>query len=539
MKNLISIITITFVFSASVFAFTGEIEKSFDAPGKFGTGLTWDGKHLWTADYRTDKIYALDTNGKIIKTIESPGYWPTGLAFDGKYLWNADVKGGIPLSENYSGKIYKIDPESGDILKILSSPTPQPRDLAWDGKYLWTVDNSARKLIQFSPEDGTTIRELTAPSSDCRGLAWDGTYLWVSDRIANEIYMVDLELEEVIIVTDAPGEFTRGLAWDGKNIWAADYQEDKIYKLKVRDGENFRRKNPREVILNFYHRTRNYGPGDVLTLDVHLPVPVSRATQEINGDIKYSPEYDDIVEDNWGQKTAHYKRENISTGEVFEVESRTKATLYEVTWFIYPDEVGTYKDIPPDIKRTYLVDHEKYQIHNPIIMKHVNEAVGTEKNIYRAARKIYRYIQERMYYEMVGGWNTAPTVIERGNGSCSEYSFVYIAMCRAAGIPARYVGAVTHRNDDASMDDVFHRWVEIYLPNFGWLPVDPSGGDSDNPRHRALYFGHLNNRYLITTQGGGGSKTMEWTYNSNHFITTEPKTNVVVDNFAEWEPAGK
>jgi len=143
---------------------------------------------------------------------------------------------------------------------------------------------------------------------------------------------------------------------------------------------------------------------------------------------------------------------------------------------------------------------------------------------------------DNMYYEMVGGWNTAPTVLDRGNGSCSEYSFVYISMCRAAGLPARYVGSVVVRGDYASFDDVFHRWVEVYLPNYGWVPIDPSGGDKDWPRDQANYIGHLDHRFLITTESGGGSETMGWTYNSNENLVTDPKTFVVSDHFAEWEP---
>jgi transglutaminase-like putative cysteine protease len=127
-------------------------------------------------------------------------------------------------------------------------------------------------------------------------------------------------------------------------------------------------------------------------------------------------------------------------------------------------------------------------------------------------------------------------VLERGNGSCSEYTFAYIAMCRSVGIPARYVGSLVIRGDKASLDDVYHRWVEIYLPNFGWVPVDPSGGDSKLPRNQANAIGHLSPRFLITTQSGGGSKTMEWTYNGNDFWTTDPKTHVVSDHFADWKP---
>jgi transglutaminase-like putative cysteine protease len=141
-----------------------------------------------------------------------------------------------------------------------------------------------------------------------------------------------------------------------------------------------------------------------------------------------------------------------------------------------------------------------------------------------------------MEYELAGGWNIAPAVLDRGNGSCSEYSFVYISMCRAAGIPARYAGSVVIRGDDASYDDVFHRWVEIYLPNFGWLPVDPSRGDKEYPADQANSFGYLGNSFLITTMGGGGSEYLEWGYNANYTYTSKGRCNVEVEYFGEWTP---
>ena len=44
-------------------------------------------------------------------------------------------------------------------------------------------------------------------------------------------------------------------------------------------------------------------------------------------------------------------------------------------------------------------------------------------------------------------------------------------MCRAAGLPARYVGAIMIRGDDASTDEVYHRWPEVYLPGYGVVLV--------------------------------------------------------------------
>ncbi|MBU0765524.1 MAG: PQQ-binding-like beta-propeller repeat protein [Bacteroidetes bacterium] len=518
-------------------AYTGEVLESYDTPGQFPTGLTFDGKYIWLADRKDDKLYAIDpADGQTVKSLPSPGYWPTGLAWDGKYLWNADVKGGIPLAENYNGKIYMLDPENGTLLRTLQAPSSTPRGLTWDGKYLWCADNDSDEIIQFDPGDGTTIRSFRSPAYDPQGITWDGTYLWISDRRYDEIYMVDPESGCVLIIAEAPGPYTTDLCYDGQYLWAVDYENDKLYKLSVRDKDQFHRSNEHEATVRYTHLTTNFGPGKVQTLDVHFAVATERDNQAFLSEISYEPEYSDIVTDKWGQRTAHWKKENIAAGQTHEIQITSHIKTWDVRYFIYPEKAGKPEDIPKEISSKFLEDNDKYDISNPVIQNAVKQAVGDEKNPCRMARRIYNYVLGHLSYEMVGGWNTAPTVLERGNGSCSEYTFVYIALCRAAGIPARYVGSVVMRGDDASMDDVFHRWAEIYLPGYGWIPVDPSGGDSDIPREQADSFGALVNRFYITTQSGGGSETMEWTYNSNEFWTSDPKTNVVFENFADWEP---
>jgi transglutaminase-like putative cysteine protease len=521
---------------ALIYGYTGEIIKSFNTPGSFPTGLTYDGENIWLADRKLKEIFCIDINtGKVIKSIQSPAYWPTGLTWDGEALWCADVKGGIPLSENYHGLIYRIDPGDGTILKVINAPSDCPRGLAWDGKYLWCADNKTDEIIKFSPDDGTTIRSFKSPSSDPRGLTFDGKYLWVSDRMRDEIYMVDTETGIVMIVTDAPGAFTMGLCFDGEYLWAVDTENDQLYQLKVQDEDKYRRTNERYAKITYTHQLTNFGPGRILTADIHLAIPRNRDNQDIEN-IEYITEYDEIVTDTSGQQTAHYHFFSISPGAEVNAEMVTTARIYEIRYFIFPDLVGSMNDIPEDIKIKYLGDNEKYQLDHPVIQKALKTAIGNETNPYWIARKNFNYLIDNMYYEMVGGWNTAPTVLERGNGSCSEYAFVYIAMCRAAGLPARYVGSVVVRGDDESMDDVFHRWVEVYIPNYGWIPVDPSGGDQKWPGNQANYFGHLANRFLITTENAGGSRNLGWTYNSNDFYTTEPKTFVVSDNYADWKP---
>lgn len=509
-----------------IFAYTGEVLEEYPIPGKFPTGLTWDGKNLWLADRETDQIYCLGSDGEVIRSFPSPAYWPMGLAWDGKYLWNSDAN---------TKKIYCLDPDNGNILKTIDYPEKVPEGLTFDGEYLWCCDNKDDIIVQISTVDGTTIRSFPAPSGDARGICYDGKYFWISDRMEDKVYMVDYETGNVIFATDAPSQFPRGMAWDGKAVWVVDHHTNKLYKLKNRDGQKIRRYNKREAVTLLKNRARNFGPGKILTLDLHFALPVDRDNQKILESVEFSEKPTDYPTDRWDQKTARFHYKNVKSGEIKAPELKVKSEIYETQYFIYPDEIGSLDDIPGAIRKKYLDNDEKYQLQHPVIQQALKEAVDDEKNPYWIARNLYNYLLPRMYYEMVGGWNTAPTVLERGNGSCSEYSFVYIALCRAAGIPARYVGSVVVRGDDTSYDNVFHRWCEIYLPDFGWIPVDPSGGDKKTPAEQAAYFGHLDNRFLITTQSGGGSETMGWTYNFNQFWTTEPQTKVMTEHFADWE----
>ncbi|RJP78158.1 MAG: transglutaminase [Candidatus Zixiibacteriota bacterium] len=516
------------VSAAAAGAVTGDVVRGFPAPGTCSTGMAWDGKHLWVADLKTDTIYAVDpASGTVARRIPSPTYRAVGLAWDGSHLW-------VVCGEEE--KILRLDPEDGTVTATLESPAGKPTGLAWDGQYLWLACKAGNQLHQVSPLDGTTIRSFRAPAKSSQGLAWDGRYLWVADRVSDRIYMVSPKTGDVILIFDAPAPYADGLAWDGKHLWNVDFQSDSLYCLAVNDGAPYARKSPRTQAVEFTSELRNYGPGTVKSADFYLAIPTDLPNQELLGEPQFYPAPTAILTDQWGQKVAHFRLENQPAGSILKVAMTAEARLWDTRWFIFPEKVGKLEEIPGEIREKYLVDDEKFDLNHPAIQKAVKEAVGEEKNPYWMMRKIFRHINDRMEYELSGGWNTAPTVLQRGTGSCSEYTFVFLAVCRAAGLPARYAGSITVRGDDASLDDVFHRWAEVYLPGYGWVPVDPSGGDSPSPEDQAQFVGHLANRYLITTVGGGNSQYLSWNYNGETRWTTRGECKLYTEHMGEWRP---
>jgi sugar lactone lactonase YvrE len=512
----------------SLWATPGDTLRSFPTPGSCPTGLAYDGRYLWLADRFTDSLYAMDpASGKIKSVLPAPGFITLGLTWDGKNLWGIDGE---------QNRIWQLDVQSGITLSSFDAPTTRPQGLAWDGKSLWLSDDADDIIAKISTDDGTTIVSFPSPSGSPQGLAWDGKYLWCADRIQDRIYMVDPASGEVLLSLDAPGKYARGLAWRDGKLWVVDYQDDRLYELIVDDGVPFKLSNAKREELVLTHESRNYGPGEVPTLDVYLAVPKDRPGQKILGDIVFHPKPTEMLKDRWGQQIAHFHSTELPLAAREQVRMTSDLELSDIRWFVFPEKVGSLEEIDKGIRDKYLVDEDKYCIHDPIITQAVKEAVGDEKHPYWIMRKIYKYVRDHMTYELAGGWNVAPAVLKRGNGSCSEYSFVFIALCRAAGLPTRFVGSVVIRGDDASTDDVFHRWCECYLPGYGWVPVDPSGGDQPSPAAVAQYFGHVEPRFLITTEGGGASEYLGWGYNANEKWTSKGPTKVSVETVGEWTP---
>ena len=63
----------------------------------------------------------------------------------------------------------------------------------------------------------------------------------------------------------------------------------------------------------------------------------------------------------------------------------------------------------------------------------------------------------------------------KGGGKCADLSAVFVTIARAAGIPARDVyGLRLSTPKEGDITSAFHCWAEFYLPDTGWVMVDPA-----------------------------------------------------------------
>ncbi len=70
-------------------------------------------------------------------------------------------------------------------------------------------------------------------------------------------------------------------------------------------------------------------------------------------------------------------------------------------------------------------------------------------------------------------------------GSCRDYAVLFMEVCRAAGMAARFVSGYQEGDPD-SRDRHLHAWAEVYLPGAGWRGYDPTHGLVVSDRHIPL-----------------------------------------------------
>lgn len=66
-------------------------------------------------------------------------------------------------------------------------------------------------------------------------------------------------------------------------------------------------------------------------------------------------------------------------------------------------------------------------------------------------------------------------LLKEPGGKCTDISSVFVALARAAGVPAREVFGLRQGKQPAQEITRWqHCWAEFYLPGYGWVPVDPA-----------------------------------------------------------------
>jgi transglutaminase-like putative cysteine protease len=201
-------------------------------------------------------------------------------------------------------------------------------------------------------------------------------------------------------------------------------------------------------------------------------------------------------------------------------------TMYGVSFDLNPSQVKPFDPNDPNVKQ--FTREAPHVVFTPEMRALSERIVGNETNACIKAKKCYDWIAENIKYSFAIEYSTIRNISDycrgHGYGDCGQEALLFITLCRLNGIPARWQSCWNTFPNDKDI----HDWSEIYLPPYGWVPVDPYMGiyatryaTSLTPEQRRqlrdFYFGGLDQYRMIA--------------NSDHSQTLDPpKQSMRSDN---------
>ncbi len=112
-----------------------------------------------------------------------------------------------------------------------------------------------------------------------------------------------------------------------------------------------------------------------------------------------------------------------------------------------------------------------------LVKERADAIVQGKKTLLQKARAIYEWTARNTYRDPDTrgcGAGDVCSLLANPGGKCADIHSVFVALARAAGVPAREVlGIRLGKEDGQDVSTWQHCWAEFYLPGYGWVVVDP------------------------------------------------------------------
>jgi transglutaminase-like putative cysteine protease len=153
-------------------------------------------------------------------------------------------------------------------------------------------------------------------------------------------------------------------------------------------------------------------------------------------------------------------------------------------------ERGAYTE--PESRPEQFLSPEALVPDVPVFRRIAADVTGSRTGDLARARAIFDHTIETFKYQRYGqGWGKGDAVraCDAQSGNCTDFHAYFIAVSRAAGIPARFaIGASIPSDRDDGGIDGYHCWAEFFAEG-QWWPVDLSEANKYSPLS-TYYFGH-------------------------------------------------
>ena len=164
-------------------------------------------------------------------------------------------------------------------------------------------------------------------------------------------------------------------------------------------------------------------------------------------------------------------------------------------------------------RRTFAAASRLDEVHmevNPTIQKIADEVAGDEKNPVLQTHKFFQYVIDHSEHYSKSGptpkgkcLGDAMECLAGTGDCCSDQHGLFIALCRARGIPCRLMfgSRLKPENLGKNHEPGYRCWPNFYAPGLGWVPLDVSSGDAAASGQADNWFGGLDENRIEWAEG--------------------------------------
>jgi transglutaminase-like putative cysteine protease len=208
--------------------------------------------------------------------------------------------------------------------------------------------------------------------------------------------------------------------------------------------------------------------------------------------ISHKPDLEEFV-DYFGNRVGIFSVIMPITELVIEsdIEIEVAAAVFPETNYSVKDQwekLGELTDQFPYMDFMMLENFE----HEGEILNVINKLVDRSLSPFDTAQVLSKYVYENFEYRK--GVTTVETaageIWKIKAGVCQDFAHILLVMLRIIGIPARYVsGYICPKDHELRGEGATHAWVEVCVPFYGWIGLDPTNNCIASDRHVILAIG--------------------------------------------------
>jgi transglutaminase-like putative cysteine protease len=466
-------------------------------------GIIFHERRFWAIDKTNGYLLEIDPETDDTKIL-NPHHWSyfvgaTGLAITEDTIWFT--------AKEYIYYCPLANPDSlPQLFKRLAHPA---HGIAIQGTTIYITSPKTGEIIVFSRTTGKKITSFYSPGIGTENITVRDEEIWLCDDLEQTIYCLERATGEIIVSVLTPFESPTGLTFGldaatGKEILYVAYANLEPY---IRDNPNAEpnyelQYRDRTFIhpLSFYYNTEakyalsngyllemsyveELAPLDNVELEDlewRIALPAETPRQKIVKIESIGLPFTIEVKD--GQKIAVFKFDRLTGDDRYIFGWKALLEVWSIKYQITPRDCEKLPPLSSEYIDRYLGDNDDLAMDTEIVQEAAQEAIARETNYLRKIYSIRNYVYDKLSYGIKPHIDTPDLVLRRGVGSCGEYLGVLLALSRLNNIPCRTVGRYKcppqpWQKNIPLVPDFNHVWMEFYLPDFGWLPMESNPDD--------------------------------------------------------------